>query len=135
MDEIMGRFMEATFACMGEELLRIKKLLEALRACDGVSSPSWGDRVQGGEHAPTAERRMEIQDCLNACLPMGIAVVRLFAAQREKKTAAYCYAIMDGLYGEEQMKTRGIGADRLRQLRRWLYREVSRIQKKYGGGR
>lgn len=107
----------------------IKKLLEALRACDGASSPSYRERIQGGERTPTALRRLEIMDALDRCYPPLVEVVKVFEAQREKKKVAYCAALIDGV---TDMKSRGLGAGKHREYRQWLTREMLRIERKHG---
>ena len=130
MDEI-GRFFESVLAGLGPELSRVKKLLEQLRECDGIGSSPWGERVQGGEHTPAAERRLEILERLKWFSPMDIEIVRLFESQREKKKAAYCLALLDGLSGDA-VRSRGIGAGKQRELRAWLSREMMKIERRHG---
>ena len=130
LDEI-GRYYEGFLAEHWRELTSIKKLLEALRDCEGAPS-SWGERVQGGERTPAALRRVEIMDALDRCYPPLVEVVKVFEAQREKKKAAYCHALIDGLSGAAAIKSRGIGAQKHREYRQWLTRDMLRIEKRHG---
>jgi hypothetical protein len=110
----------------------IKRLLDLIQSCEGASSPSYSERVQGGERTPTALRRLELQDVLDRHSVILVDVVKLFVSQRDKKRVAYVCAIMDGAITPKDWKTRRIKDSDLEALRIWLSREMDKIQARHG---
>lgn len=130
MDEI-GRYYESFLASQSRELRFIDKIVNMLEGCTGITSPSYREKVQGGDSTPAAQRRIELQDVLGRCYPVFVSVVNLFRRQTDKKRLVYCHAIMDGLTGPD-MKSRGIGAGKRRECMQWLTREMAVIEKMHG---
>ncbi len=124
--EYTGRFLESLLIDSRQELLRIKRLLAALEGCTGISSPSYREKVQGGDSTPAALRYTEIIDALDRCSPVLIEIVKTFDRQTDKKKTVYTRCILDG---ESDMSSRGITPAQRKALRVWLAGIVEKVEK------
>ena len=113
---------EMAVACLAHELRRCVHILGQLDSLGGHSAAAWGDvRVQGGDHAAQAERRVELLEELEAMPPKLVQVARrLRGYPPEGARGRYIAGLLRGLSGGDLPRAAGLSDRKMEECRKWL---------------
>ena len=112
---------EVALSCLAPGIRHAIRLLESLDELQGHSSPSWSERVQGGDKIPAAVRRSELLGELEAMPPRLVKIAERLRGYPEKSVKGrYVRALLRGCSGEALRKTAGLSYRKMGECRRWL---------------
>ena len=112
---------EVAVSCLAPGLRHCIRLLESLDELQGHSSPSWSERVQGGDKIPAAVRRSELLGELEAMPPRLVKIAERLRGYPEKSTRGRCIqGILSAHSGEALRKATGLSRKKMEENRRWL---------------